>query len=399
MNKSKTHPFHLLSKPTGAVCNLNCKYCFFLTKEKLYPGSSFRMSDEVLESYIQQYINSQPGPEITIAWQGGEPTLMGIGFFKKSIELEKKYKKPGTHILNTMQTNGTLINDEWAEFLKTNNFLVGISIDGPQEFHDSYRVDKGGQGTFSRVMKGVEFLKEYNVEYNVLTTVNAANQDYPLEVYKFLRDEIEAQYAQFIPIVERENTTGYQEGNKVTNRSVDPTKYGDFLIKIFDEWVRNDVGSFFVQIFEVALEAWYYHRPSLCIFREECGDSLALEHTGDLYSCDHFVEPNYLLGNIMEAPMIDLVLSEKQRAFGKDKNNKLTNYCKNCDVRFACNGGCPKNRFINSPDGEYGLNYLCTGYKKFFKHIDRPMKIMASMLQQNRSPANVMRILEIEEEL
>ena len=389
--------FHLLAKPTGAICNLDCKYCFFLSKEMLYPGSRFRMADELLEEYIRQYIEAQQVPEVNIAWQGGEPTMMGIDFFRRSVELAEKYKKPQQTIQYTMQTNGTLLDDEWGEFLKEHNFLMGISFDGPPELHDAYRVNKGGKGSLSQVLRGLRVLQKHQVEYNILCTVHAANADHPLEVYRYFRDELDAQFMQFIAIVERDNETGFQEGNKVTERSVKAEQYGNFLITIFDEWVRRDVGRIFVQLFDVALGAWVGAPPSLCVFSPTCGNALALEHTGDLYSCDHYVEPDYLLGNIKETTMIELVASDKQRKFGQDKLDTLPNYCMECEVRFACHGGCPKNRFIETPTGEPGLNYLCVGYRKFFNHIDQPMKIMASLLNQNRAPAEIMQILALQE--
>ncbi len=317
-HKSAPIGFHLLAKPTGAVCNLDCKYCFFLSKELLYPGSRFRMADELLESYIRQLLEAQPGPEVTIAWQGGEPTLMGLDFFKRSIELVEKYKKPGQQILHTIQTNGTKIDDAWASFFKQHKFLVGLSVDGPQPLHDTYRVNKGGSGSFEQVMRGWHFLQSRSVDVNILCTVHAANADHPLEVYRFFRDELGAQYMQFIPIVERateetlpladqgwsERTGGdrplyTQVGELVTGRSVKSEQYGRFLIAIFDEWVRRDVGKVFVNAFDTALANWI-GQPSLCIFQPTCGNALALEHNGDLYSCDHFVEPDYLLGNIQE---------------------------------------------------------------------------------------------------
>jgi uncharacterized protein len=384
--------FHLLAKPTGAVCNLDCKYCFFLSKEALYPGSRFRMSDEVLEQYIRQYIAAHQIPELTISWQGGEPTLMGLDFFRRSVELVEKYKNPGMQIHYTMQTNGTKLDDEWGAFLRKHHFLVGISIDGPPHIHNTYRRDKGNQPSFDQVHRGLGYLKKHNVDFNILCTVHAANADHPLTVYRFFRDELQARFIQFIAIVERDNETGYQEGNTVTDRSVEPEQYGDFLISVFDEWVRRDVGEVFVQIFDVALAAWYGAPPSVCVFAPTCGDALALEHTGDLYSCDHFVEPTYLLGNIMDTSMVELVGSQQQRKFGQDKLDTLPRYCLECPVRFVCHGGCPKNRFIQTPDGQSGLNYLCAGYRKFFAHIDRPMRIMRSLLQQNRAPSEIVHI-------
>jgi uncharacterized protein len=395
--------FHLLAKPTGAICNLDCKYCFFLSKENLYPGSRFRMPDEVLEEYIRQYVEAQQVPEVSIAWQGGEPTLMGVDFFRRSVEYAQKYKKPDQTIQYSMQTNGTKLDDEWCQFFREHNFLIGISIDGPPELHNVYRVDKGGQGSFDQVIAGLRLLQKHKVEYNILTTVHAANAGHPLAVYRFFRDELEAQFIQFIAIVERDNDTGFQEGHRVTDRSVNAAQYGQFLITIFDEWVKRDVGRMFVQIFDVALGAWVGAPPSLCVFSPTCGNALAMEHTGDLYACDHFVEPDYFLGNINDEPMLELVASDRQRKFGQDKLDMLPRYCRECEVRFVCHGGCPKNRFIDTPDGEaspggeVGLNYLCAGYKAFFNHIDRPMKIMASLLRQKRPPAEIMQILAAEE--
>ncbi|MCB0728734.1 MAG: anaerobic sulfatase maturase [Ignavibacteriae bacterium] len=381
--------FHVLAKPTGAICNLDCKYCFFLSKEMLYPGSRFRMADKLLEEYIKQMIDSQETNEVFISWQGGEPTLMGIDFFKRSIELEEKYRKPGMTISHTMQTNGILIDDEWCEFFKKNNYLIGLSIDGTKELHDFYRVDKGGHGSFDKVIRAANLMDKHKVDFNLLTTVHAHNVDYPLEIYRFFRDEMKARFIQFIPIVERDNDTGFQEGNEVTDRSVSAEKWGNFLIKIYDEWVRRDVGEVYVQMFDAALASWYGVDPAMCIFVEKCGKALALEHNGDLYCCDHFVEPKYLLGNILENSMSELVNSEKQIKFGNDKLETLPDYCMKCEVRFACHGECPKNRFINTPDGEPGLNYLCEGYMKFFKHIDYSMKFMVQKLKADQAPSDI----------
>jgi uncharacterized protein len=382
--------FHVLAKPTGSLCNLNCEYCFFLSKEKLYPGSSFRMTDDLLEEYIRQLIVGQQVPEATVAWQGGEPTLMGLDFFRRSIHYEEKYRRPGMAIHNTIQTNGVLLDEEWCKFFKENNFLVGISLDGPRELHDFYRKDKAGRPTFDRVMHAVRLMQQHNVDFNILATVNAANVGHPLEVYRFFRDEVGAQFIQFIPIVERKNETGYQEGDRVTDRSVKPDQYGRFLTSIFDEWVRRDVARVFVQTFDVALAAWAGAPPGVCAFAPTCGTALVLEHNGDLYSCDHFVEPKYLLGNIQETPLSELVASEKQVRFGLDKLQGLPGYCRACEVRFACHGECPKNRFLKTSDGEPGLNYLCSGYRAFFQHIDESMRFMARELACGRAPANVM---------
>jgi uncharacterized protein len=373
--------FHLMVKPRGALCNLDCQYCYFLSKEQLYPGSDFRMRDDVLESYVRQYIAAQRVPEVTFTWQGGEPTLMGLEFYRRAVALQQKYRRPGMQIRNSLQTNGLQLDDEWAAFFRRHNFLIGVSLDGPAKLHDVYRVDKGGQPTHHKVMKGIAFLKKHGVEFNILTCVHAANGDHPLEVYRYLRDNVGARFLQFIPIVERANRTGFQEGNKVTRRSVGPRQYGRFLAAIFDEWLQQDVGRVFVQIFDVALGVWVGQRAGLCIFEETCGTGLALEHNGDLYACDHFVEPRHYLGNVGEAELIPLVASEKQRQFGLAKRDTLPRYCRDCNVRFICNGGCPKDRFVNTPDGEPGLNYLCRGYKLFFNHVDGPMRAMAARLR------------------
>jgi uncharacterized protein len=389
--------FHIMAKPTGSACNLNCDYCFFLKKESLYPGSDFRMSDEVHEAYIRQLLEAHQVPSITIAWQGGEPTLMGLDFFRRSVELQKKYQKPGTHIENTFQTNGILLDYEWCQFFHENKFLIGLSLDGPKELHDFYRKDKGGHGTFDRVARAARQLQKHKVEFNILCTVNSKNADHPLEVYRFFRDELDAHYIQFIPIVERDNESGFQEGNKVTDRSVSPAQWGRFLIEIFDEWVKRDVGQTFVLNFDGALAGWLDRAGTVCIFGPTCGLGMALEHTGDLYSCDHFVEPDYYLGNILKTPMIELVASDKQRKFGRDKQDTLPRYCRQCEVLHICNGECPKNRFIQTPDGEAGLNYLCGGYKAFFKHADKPMRIMADLIRKGRLAEEVMKVMGTEE--
>jgi len=385
--------FHVMMKPSGSICNLDCEYCYFLSKELMYPGSKFRMADALLEEYTRQYIEAQRVPEVTFAWQGGEPTLMGLDFFRQAIAYQKNYCKPGMRIFNAFQTNGVLLDDDWCAFFKEHDFLIGISIDGPRPLHDHYRVDKGGQPTFDRVMRGLKFLKKHQVEFNVLTTVHAANAGKPLEVYRFLRDEVKTQFMQFIPIVERKNETGFQEGNEVVDRSVTARQYGEFLKTIFDEWVMRDIGSTFVQIFDVALAGYTGNRPGLCVFEETCGTAMAMEHNGDLFTCDHFVEPDYKLGNIQEIPLLDMVASDQQWEFGRDKKESLPQYCLDCEVRFVCNGGCPKNRFIETPDGDPGLNYLCEGYRSFFNHVRRPMEMMATELRARRAPANVMRYL------
>ncbi len=392
--------FHVLAKPIGPICNLDCKYCFYLEKEVLYPqAGKWAMPEDVLESYIRQYIEAHDTPVVNFAWQGGEPTLLGVEYFRKVVELEQRYAN-GKRIENALQTNGVLLNQAWAEFLHENRFLVGISIDGPQELHDAYRVDKGGQPTFDRVLRGINVLQQYKVDFNTLTTVHRGNADHPLKVYRFLK-ECGSGFLQFIPIVERaaQQTTAaglslvspdFAGTARVTPWSVEPRQFGRFLCAIFDEWVREDVGRIFVQLFDICLEMWLGMEASLCIFRRTCGQSLAIEHCGDVYSCDHFVYPENRLGNIMEAGLKQLVASDQQREFGEEKASTLPRYCRECDVRFACNGECPKHRFAATPDGEPGLNYLCAGYKMFFHHVDPYMRFMAAELTANRAPANVM---------
>jgi serine-type anaerobic sulfatase-maturating enzyme len=409
--------FHVLIKPTGAICNLDCKYCFFLSKEMLYPGSRFRMAEDLLETYLKQLLESHRAPQVDVAWQGGEPTLMGLEFFERSVELVNKLKRPTQQIQYTIQTNGTQLNDEWCSFFKRNNFLVGLSVDGPKALHDVYRVNKGGAGSFDQVMRGFEFLKKHKVDVNILCTVHAANQDHPLDVYRFFRDELAAEFIQFIPIIERVSASmlpianeGWSErpggdrplytieGNQVTERSVTALAYGKFLIAIFDEWVKTDVGKVYVQHFDSALANWVGVPGAVCIFAETCGQALALEHNGDLYSCDHFVEPAYKLGNIRETHLVQLLASPQQIKFGQDKKNTLPRYCRECEVRFACHGECPKNRFIKTPDGEDGLNYLCAAYKAFFNHIDGTMRIMTSLVRSGRFADEIMQMSDVEKE-
>lgn len=379
-----------MAKPTGAICNLDCKYCFFLEKEALYPGSSFRMGDDVLEHYVRQVIESHQAPEITIAWQGGEPTLMGLEFFRRVMEVVRRHQRPGTSITHTVQTNGTQLTDEWCELFRDNGVLVGLSMDGPRALHDAYRVDKGGAPTFDKVVGAARRMQKNGVDFNILCTVHAANGDHPLEVYRFFRDELGVDFVQLIPVVARAT-----EGDAlVTGHSVRPEQWGRFLIAVFDEWLRRDVGKVFVQMFESTLASFLGLPASMCVFAETCGDALALEHNGDLYSCDHFVEPEHLLGNIRRTHLLELVTSEKQRAFGRAKRDGLPQYCRECEVRFACNGECPRNRFATTPDGEPGLNYLCAGYKAFFTHVDGPMRVMGRLLRLGRDPARTARVLD-----
>jgi len=359
------------------------------------------MSDEVLETYIRQLIESHHSPRVTVSWQGGEPTLMGIDFFRRALDHQKRYKRPGMIFENTLQTNGTLLNDEWCDFFRKHKFLVGISIDGPRHLHDTYRRDKHGGPTFDKVMQGLRLLQKHEVEYNILVTVNRVNADHPLEIYRFLRDEAKTSWMQFIPAIERLNDgegTIYQEGTTVSERSVKPKQFGNFLITIFDEWVRYDVGTVFVQTFEAAVRNWLGLASSgMCFFDATCGHGLALEHNGDLYACDHFVEPKYFLGNIQQSHMLELVATEKQRTFGRNKLELLPRSCRECEVWFACKGECPKNRFGTASEGEPKLNYLCAGYKAFFRHIDRPLKIMVQLMRQEQPAARVMEVLAHEE--
>lgn len=400
--------FHLLSKPTGSTCNLDCTYCFFLSKEALYPSATCRMTDEVLEEYIAQLLASHRTPEVTVAWQGGEPTLMGLDFFARSVELVAKYRRPGQRVQYTMQTNGVLLDDAWAEFLAEHEFLVGLSVDGPEPVHDTYRRSRGGAGTHRMVMKGLAVLRSHGVDYNILCTVNAVNQDRAVEVYRYFRDELGATWMQFIPIVERATAEtlplanqGWsarpggqrllytQNGTVVTQRSVDAAAYGRFLIEVFEEWVRHDVGTVFVQLFDATLQA-YFGQYTLCIHAPTCGTALALEHNGDLYSCDHYVEPGYLLGNITTTHLMDLVGSKAQADFGLAKSTTLTAQCARCPVLVLCNGGCPKDRFVLSGDGEPGHNYLCEGLYNFFTHTRELLSTMAEFIKQGRYADEVM---------
>jgi uncharacterized protein len=407
--------YHIMTKPIGPICNLDCRYCFYLEKEDLYEQEhrkarpSWQMPDEVLEGYIRQYIEGQDIPEISFAWQGGEPTLLGVRFFRRVVELQQKYAN-GKRISNALQTNGTLLDDEWGEFLHQHNFLVGLSVDGPRDLHDTYRVDKKGRPTFDAVMRGLEMLKKHKVEFNTLTVVNRANSQRPLDVYRFLRDAGSG-FIQFIPLVERSAHAPLQtEGgliqlslaappepgqtkSPVTDWSVRSEDYGTFLVSIFEEWVRKDIGTTFVQMFDVALGQWAGAGASLCVFAETCGSALAMEHNGDVYSCDHYVYPQYRLGNVAETPLRELVASPEQVKFGQDKRDSLPRYCRECSVRFACNGECPKHRFIRTPDGDWGLNYLCAGYKKFFTHVDPYMRVMTQLLHAGRAPAEIRQML------
>lgn len=390
-----------MTKPIGPLCNLGCEYCFYLEKEAMFPaGNAFRMQDDVLETYIRQYIESQPTPEVTFTWQGGEPTLLGVGFFEKVIALQKEYAN-GKRISNAFQTNGTLLDDAWGSFLHRHGFLVGISIDGPPHFHDNFRLDKGGGASSDRVLRGLEILQRHEVEYNTLTVVNRQNAKWPLVVYRYLK-KIGSRYLQFIPVVERVDESSNslagppdlendaEDDSPVTPWSVRPEDYGNFLTAIFKEWVKKDVGRIFVQLFDVTLGAWAGAPPGLCVFAPKCGTGLAMESNGDVYSCDHYVYPEYRLGNLRERHLADIAVTDKQRKFGNDKSDTLPDYCRQCPHLFACHGGCPKYRFMRTPDGEPGLNYLCPAYKRFFKTTAPSMKKMKALLDAGRAPAEIM---------
>ncbi|MCX6259267.1 MAG: anaerobic sulfatase-maturation protein [Bacteroidia bacterium] len=396
----RPNAFQVMLKPAGSSCNLNCTYCYYLEKKKLYPETrEMKMSVDLLENFTRQFIESHQVSVVTFTWQGGEPTLMGLDFFRRAIELQKKYSG-GKKIENAFQTNGIRLNDDWCKFFTDNNILVGISIDGAEHNHDHYRKTLSGRPTFKKVMKSVELLHRHKVEFNTLSTVNSYNVHFASETYRFLK-KIGSGFVQFLPVVEHMAEERpeqelqliapmHSKNVKVTQWSVGVSDYGEFLMTIFDEWVRNDVAKYYVQIFDATLANYVGENPGLCVFNDTCGDALVMEHNGDLFSCDHFVYPEYFLGNLTETPLIDLVKSQKQFDFGVDKRNTLPRYCLQCDVRYACHGECPKHRFLLTPDGKPGLNYLCAGYKMFFKHVEPYMKFMAEELRNKRPPANVM---------
>lgn len=376
-------PLYVMLKPIGAICNLRCTYCYYLKKKNLYPDiSKFSMSDELLEKFIKQYIESHTTREVLFTWHGGEALMRNIDFYKKAVKLQQAYAK-GKLIDNSIQTNGTLLTDEWCEFFKENNFLVGISVDGPRIFHDKYRKTADNGNSFAKVMKGVELLQKHNVEFNILAVVNDYNADHPLEVYNFFKKH-GCNYLQFSPIVE---TT---KSGKVTPWSVTPEKWAHFLIGMFNEWVRKDVGKIFIQTFDCALANWVGEQPGICIFAKECGHAGVMEFNGDVYSCDHFVYPGYKLGNIYTQRLVEMMYSDKQQQFGSAKYTSLPTQCKQCKYLFACNGECPKNRIIKTATGEDGLNYLCKGYYAFFDHIAPYMEYMKRELDNKRPPANIM---------
>lgn len=391
-------PLYVMLKPVGSSCNLSCDYCYYLEKQNLYKDSnSHLMTDSLLEKFIKEYIQSQTMPQVLFTWHGGEPLMRPISFYKKAIALQKKYAG-GRTIDNCIQTNGTLLTDEWCRFLKDNNFLVGISIDGPQKFHDKYRKNKQGIPSFREVMEGINLLKKHGVEYNAMAVVNSFNAGHPLDFYHFFKD-IDCHYIQFSPVVERKSTRTDGLSLSTPNQNIDtqlmdfsisPEQWGNFLSTIFDEWIRNDVGDYFIQLFDATLANWVGANPGVCILAKNCGHAGVMEYNGDVYSCDHFVFPEYKLGNLHTNTLVDMMYGDKQARFGNVKSNTLPMLCKECEYLFACNGECPKNRFSFSPSGEPGLNYLCKGYYQFFKHVAPYMDFMKRELQNDRVPANVM---------
>ena len=390
-------PMYVMAKPVGAACNLQCSYCYYLEKKRLYDASSQLMSDEMLELFIREYIHSQTTLEVLFTWHGGEPLLRPISFYERALELQRRYAD-GRRIANCIQTNATLIDDEWCEFFRKNNFLVGVSIDGPQTMHDSLRTSRRGESSYRDVMRGLRLLNRHRVEWNAMATVNAANVEHPLEFYRFFRDELECQFLQFTPVVERTlhhaNGTqlahaGEQDGI-VTPHSVTADAWGEFLCTIFDEWVRNDVGKMFIQLFDSTLANWVGQPPGVCTMSKYCGHAAIIEHNGDVYSCDHFVFPEYRLGNLKERSLSDMMYGPEQSRFGVAKHSTLPSQCLSCEYEFACHGECPRNRFLTAPNGEAGLNYLCQGYHRFFTHAAPYMDYMRKMLQSGQAPAKVM---------
>lgn len=399
-------PFNVMAKPIGPQCNLDCRYCFYLEKAEMFPGArSWKMPDRVLEHYIKSCIEAQPGPEVFFAWQGGEPTLLGVNFFERVVALQKAYCPEGKWTSNALQTNGTLLDDKWGRFLKQNDFLVGLSIDGPRKLHDRYRRDKAGRPSFDRVMHGREILLKHGVRFNLLCVVNRANSRQPLKVYRFLRS-IGDGFIQFIPIVERRKgvagphrLAGPSDGvsARVTEWSVRPGDYGRFLCAVFDEWVRKDMGRVFVQLFDVQFGILMGQPSSLCVYGKSCGDGMAMEHNGDVYACDHYVYPEYRRGNIMETPLAQMLNDPAQRRFGGAKHKSLPAYCRACEYHQQCWGECPKHRFLRTENGEPGLNYLCKGLRAFFAHTAPCFAEMAALLRQGLPPALLMEHLRIRE--
>lgn len=390
-------PLYVLAKPVGASCNLRCKYCYYLEKSHLYRNAPARvMSDELLERFVQEYIQAQTMSQVLFTWHGGEPLMRPLSFYRKAVALQEKYAF-GRQIDNTIQTNGTLLTDEWCEFFKEHNWLVGISIDGPQEFHDEYRRTASDKPSWQKVMRGIRLLRKHGVEWNAMAVVNDFNAGYPLEFYHFFK-EMGAKYIQFAPVVER--MAAHSDGRHlatfvdqecpVADFSVSPAQWGDFLCAIFDEWVRHDVGQTYVEIFDCTLANWVGERPGICVYAKECGHAGVMEFNGDVYSCDHFVFPEYKLGNIRDRTLVEMLYGEQQRQFSCLKHASLPKQCKECEWEFACHGECPKNRFVNDRYGNPGLNYLCSGYRHFYEHVAPYMDFMKKEFMNQRPPANVM---------
>lgn len=391
-------PIYVMAKPVGAACNLHCNYCYYLEKSRLYDGASQLMSDDILELYIKQYIQSQTTSEVLFIWHGGEPLLRPISFYERVIELQQRYADD-RKVDNCIQTNATLLDEAWCRFFGKHNFLVGVSIDGPRDMHDAMRATRHGGSSFRDVIRGIRLLDKHRVEWNAMATVNAANVEHPLEFYRFFRDELGCRYLQFTPVVERvhksNGTTRLMHGaephGEVTPHSITAEQWGAFLCAIFDEWVQNDVGEFFVQLFDTTLANWVGAPAGVCTMSQYCGHTAVVEHNGDIYSCDHFVFPEYRLGNITESSLVDMMYGTRQRAFGMSKHTSLPKQCRKCRYEFACHGECPRNRFTTTEDGEAGLNYLCKGYYAFFAHAHEAMDYMRRQWEQGLPPADVMR--------
>jgi len=394
-------PIYVMAKPVGAACNLRCGYCYYLEKSGLYDEASRLMSDDTLELFVREYIRAQTTPEVLFIWHGGEPLLRSRSFYERAIELQKRYAD-GRRVDNCIQTNATLLDDEWCKFLGKHRFLVGVSIDGTREMHDAWRKTSNGESSFRDVVRGIRLLEKYGIEWNAMATVNAMNVEHPLEFYRFFRDELECRYLQFTPVVERiskedgvERLMHAEElGGKVAPYSITAEQWGRFLCAIFDEWVRNDVGKTFVQLFDTTLANWVGAPSGVCTMSKYCGHSAVVEHNGDVYSCDHFVFSEYRLGNIKESSLLEMMYGAKQREFGERKHTSLPSKCRRCRYEFACHGECPRNRFLTTEDGESGLNYLCEGYYAFFDHASEAMEYMRRELEQGLPPANVMKWLK-----
>lgn len=391
-------PIYVMAKPIGATCNLRCSYCYYLEKSRLYDSASQLMSDQTLELFIKEYMRAQTTSEVLFIWHGGEPLLRPMAFYERAIELQQRYAE-GRRVDNCIQTNATLLDDQWCQFLAKHRFLVGVSIDGPREMHDAMRKNHNGDSSFRDVIRGIRLLEKHRVEWNAMATVNAANVEHPREFYRFFRDELGCRYLQFTPVVERLSAEsgaprlmhGAETGGQVTPHSITAEQWGAFLCALFDEWVRNDVGRVFVQLFDATLANWVGAPAGICTMSQYCGHTAVVEHNGDVYSCDHFVFPEYRLGNIREDSLTDMMYGVKQRAFGVAKQASLPRQCRRCRYEFACHGECPRNRFITTAEGESGLNYLCEGYYAFFAHAHEAMDYMHRQLCEGLPPAGVMR--------